>query len=110
MATKKYTIVMGSDVTFSFYFKNKETGKALTGMNTFTSATLKLRKEDNTLLSVSGTLISEDLAQVDFTISDSDSALLKEGPDQDFHVELVRGSDTQKVLFEKRLTVKAPLV
>lgn len=105
---KKYTITQGSDIDFDFYFKDKVTGKPI-DMSGFTSATLKLRKTDTTLLSVSGSLESADLAKVRFTISDTNSALLKEGADQDFHVELVRGSDTQKRRFEKMLIVKAPL-
>lgn len=108
MAYKKISITQGSDVDLDFTFKDKKTGEPL-DMSGFTSATLKLRKTDTTLLSVTGSLVSEDRAKVRFNISDTNSALLKVGNDQDFHVELVRGSDTQKRLFEKMLTVKAPL-
>ena len=101
---KTIKITKGEDASFSVFFKDKETDSP-TSMADFTSATLKLRRSDQTLLSISGSLESADLAKVTFEISDTNTALLMAGHGQDLQVELVRDTDKKIHVFEKILRV-----
>ena len=105
---KLVKIVQGEDKTFNVTLINKATGKPL-DMTGYTACAMKFKKADDTILSVSGSLASADLAKLSFTISDTNTALLKVGINQSIDVILDRGSARDIVKFEGVLTVLAQL-
>ena len=88
---KTIELVQGEERTFilSLKQKGKTTPYIMTGL---TSSTLKLKNADNSILSLTGSTVSSDLATISFTISEAQSALLLKGHNQDMQLELNKGS------------------
>jgi hypothetical protein len=99
-----YSFVKGSDVTITVQVKDKDTKVpyALTG---FTSATLFIKKDDNTYLSATGTLVSSDLGKLSFTINETDSDTLRAGTKLDIQLTVNQGSTKTNFLINEMLSI-----
>lgn len=84
----------GKTTSFNIQLSDKNTGEPIP-MSGFISATAFFAQEISDLpLSVSGNLLSQDLAKIGFVITSTDSASLRIGDNQDFEIEVDRGSET----------------
>lgn len=86
-------IVKGSSKSVRVNLTNKEDGKpfSLTG---FAGATAYFEKADDTVLAVTGSLISADCGELGFDLLPAETDLLAAGDEVDFEVEVLKGAET----------------
>jgi hypothetical protein len=106
----KIPIIKGEDAEIDVFLKYKDTGKPVN----LTGATVKayLEKEDGTWLEIAGgdiTMISEVGGNFKITISNTNSALLKDGSEMSFEVEYNIGGVIRIVQFLKKLNISDSL-
>lgn len=87
----KYKFVKGSDVEITVNMIDKKT-KAPYNLLGFTGATATFPNSDGTTLNVPGTLLSEDLGRIKFSLTDSQTDLLQEGTDQSIQMTVDQGT------------------
>jgi hypothetical protein len=86
-------IVKGASKTIRVNLTDKETGKpfSLTG---FAGTTAYFQKVDETVLGVTGSLVSADCGELEFDLLPADTNQLAAAENTDFEVEVLKGSET----------------
>ncbi len=107
-----YTIVAGEDKEIDILLKYADSEKPF-NLSSASSIKAKFLKADNTILEktlLNGiTIISAEGGMLKIRLEDTDTSLLKTGEEMSFELEIVIGSDTTIVQFEKVFSIKQRL-
>lgn len=105
---KTVTLVRGEDRTFIFKLTYTKNGEPF-NLSGYTSSYLKFKNADGTILSLTGSVSSTDLAKLSFTMTDTQSTALMLGRGQDMQLEINRGTTKTLKKLENILNVIDPL-
>jgi hypothetical protein len=100
-------VVKGEDKVIKVVLKKSDgTPYSLSGV---TAQSMSFQNADNSTLTKSATITSSDAGTLQCTLSDTETALLKEGKRQAFYVTLDKGTDKEIILtgLEMALSVVA---